>query len=608
MYTRYMGYVLMMVLTASTLQATETPEDTTSFEDIASLTDMPSAMQRLFIPTLIYQLFLKADPYKNQKVLVRTWEQAPTISTSEAAFLRARDIACHAEVEKIVGHPVALKHTPRIAFLGSGGGMRASVFTAGALKTFSENGLLNTMHYTGGVSGSTWTLLPWQASGKPFNQFYPIFINRVVNGIIPQALTQGVTNILCFAETIAETFLRTFAFLDVPSAIDIYGLLLGLGLLGDGTKVSYANTNLASLIPFVKDGKNPLPLCTALIPSTKDRLMLDVVECTPLEVIDYSSNTAVPAWGCGRTFKDGVSTNVHPPLTLGFLMGIFGSAFTAVTLKEAWPAIISKLWPRELFAPLADLINETKIGDLRVFPAHVRNFSYGINGAENRSKLFNLWVDAGVSINIPIVPFLKQLERSIDIYVICDAGGDVKWSNIISESETYARQNNHSFPHCDSYQARKSTLSVFDDGPQSSAPIVIYLPMIKNSRYSDTFDPQDMMYNNTTGNFLSTDNFIYSKEQAELLAGLASFSASEAKEAIVNAIKTVVERKEKGLRPPLIHGKRIRIGRCSHPERRTAQTRSFQNFMDDMNDTTDTQNSILCVGDDRLDYDASEEE
>lgn len=580
MCRRYKVYTLwatlLTVTTGQLYTADEsiTAEDVPTINDVLLLQEMQPNIQRLLVPALIYELFAKTDPYKNQKAHVRTWEKNPTLSADETAYLKARDAACNAEIAKLVGRPVALKHTPRIAFLGSGGGMRTSIFTSGALKALAEAGLIDTCQYIGGVSGSTWTILPWQVSGKPFDQFYPLYIDRVVYGLIPQTLTQGVTNFLCFTETIVATLLRTLAFLDIPSSIDIYGLLLGLGLLGDGAKVSYSTTNLSSLAPFIKDGKNPLPLCTAIIPTTKEVIDLDVIECTPLEVIDYSSNTAVPAWACGRTFKNGVSTNIHPSLTIGFLMGIFGSSFTAITLKNLWPMILEKLWPKELFAPLTDLFEATKIGNLRVFPAHVRNFSYGMKEAANKNNPFNLWVDAGIGINIPIVPFLKHAERNIDIYIICDAGGDVKWSSVINQSEAYARKNNYLFPHCDSDAASTRTLSVFDDGPQSTTPIVIYMPMIKNSRYNPSFDPQDMMYNNTPGNFLASDNFLFTREQAELLAGLASFSVTEAKDAIINAIKAVVDRKERGLRPPILYGDQVRMGRCARPAIRTPLAKS----------------------------------
>ncbi|HBY06021.1 MAG: hypothetical protein UV38_C0002G0227 [candidate division TM6 bacterium GW2011_GWE2_42_60] len=507
--------------------------------------------QKRWLLSALYHLLVQDNAYKNKKSYVRSLGTKPSICQEEKDFLQKRDPWCNAAIKKLLGRDIELQHTPRIVLLSSGGGLRSALFTAGGLKTLSEKGVLDACQYVGGISGGTWAIIPWILSQKSFVQFYPEYIDHVVTGLLPKTIEQGGTNLFCFLGIIGETLLRRLAFQDVPSAIDLYGLLLSLHLLGEESKTSYATTNLASLIPSVQKGQNPLPLCTAIIPDkNKDRLFMDPIECTPFEVVDYSSNTAVPGWGCGREYRGGVSYNTHPPLTMGLLMGIFGSAFTAVTLKEIWPMIVSKLWPPELFAPLGKLIQETQIGDLRIFPEHVRNFSFGLPGATGRLEPFKLWVDAGISINVPIVPFLKQEERAPDIYIILDAGGDVKWSNILSETELYARTLNLPFPHCDTYAARSSVFSVFDDGP--NAPIIVYIPMIYNPNYNQQFDPQDMMYNNRTGNFLSSDNFTYSQQQADLLAGLAEFSTNEHLQQIKDVIAETVQRKEQGLRPSTV--------------------------------------------------------
>lgn len=521
-------------------------------DETALLSEMSPETQRLILPFLIQELFIGSDSHKKEVAHVRMLGTNPTLCPEESDYLKKRNVICNEQVSKILGRSVALEHTPRIAFLGSGGGMRAALFSAGNLDTYAKNGIDQTFSYVGGVSGSAWLIFPWMVSGQQFGDFYPTFISRVLQGLIPKDFSQGTTNFLCFTEAITDILVRSFAFLDVPSSVDVFGLFLGLAYLGDGTKTSYLKTNLSSIVPFIKEGQLPMPLCTAVIPSTKDVLLLDNIECTPFTVVDWSSASEVPAWACGRTFKEGVSKNSHPPLTIGLLMGTCGSAYTAITLKTLWPMILPYLWPQALFAPLTDLFNETIIGNLRVFPEHVRNFSYGIPGAVNQTNLFNLWVDAGISTNIPVVPFFKQPERAIDIYVIADAGGDVGASLCLGESETYARQFNCRFPHCNTAIASTSNYSVFDDGPQGNAPIVIYIPMLKNAGYSTTFDPQDMMYNNRPGNFLGTDNFEFTQDQINLFCGLSAYSSEEALPAIINAIKTVVERKEQGLLPPTV--------------------------------------------------------
>lgn len=45
---------------------------------------------------------------------------------------------------------------PHIALLGSGGGQRAAVGLMGSLFQMEKDGLLDTVLYLGGVSGSAW--------------------------------------------------------------------------------------------------------------------------------------------------------------------------------------------------------------------------------------------------------------------------------------------------------------------------------------------------------------------------------------------------------------------------------------------------------------------
>uniref|UniRef100_A0A3Q4AV70 PLA2c domain-containing protein n=1 Tax=Mola mola TaxID=94237 RepID=A0A3Q4AV70_MOLML len=47
---------------------------------------------------------------------------------------------------------------PHIALLGSGGGERAAVSLVGSLYQMAEEGLLDTLFYIGGISGSTWAM------------------------------------------------------------------------------------------------------------------------------------------------------------------------------------------------------------------------------------------------------------------------------------------------------------------------------------------------------------------------------------------------------------------------------------------------------------------
>uniref|UniRef100_A0A3B3ZNL8 PLA2c domain-containing protein n=1 Tax=Periophthalmus magnuspinnatus TaxID=409849 RepID=A0A3B3ZNL8_9GOBI len=57
-----------------------------------------------------------------------------------------------------LGLPCTVEEVPHIAFLASGGGQRAAVSLVGSLSQMSQDRLLDTVLYLGGVSGSTWSM------------------------------------------------------------------------------------------------------------------------------------------------------------------------------------------------------------------------------------------------------------------------------------------------------------------------------------------------------------------------------------------------------------------------------------------------------------------
>ncbi|XP_027140881.1 cytosolic phospholipase A2 zeta-like [Larimichthys crocea] len=57
-----------------------------------------------------------------------------------------------------LGANCTANNVPHIALLGSGGGQRAAVGLMGTLYQMEKEGLLDTLLYLGGVSGSTWSM------------------------------------------------------------------------------------------------------------------------------------------------------------------------------------------------------------------------------------------------------------------------------------------------------------------------------------------------------------------------------------------------------------------------------------------------------------------
>ena len=195
--------------------------------------------------------------------------------------------------------------------------------------------------------------------------------------------------------------------------------------------------------------------------------------------------------------------------------------------------------PQWLAPTLQQLSQPNIFGESRVFPAIVNNFTHNMKGFPRSTHALNTIVDSGISINLPIPPLLNP-DRHIDIIIICDASGDVINAPELQKAQAYALAHNLPFPNINYSGITSQPFSIFDDGPSSKAPVVVYVPMIQNNTYSTTFNPQNNLGN---GQFMSTFNFDYSLSQAHLLSGLFEEAINELKNPLIATIKNVIQRK-----------------------------------------------------------------
>ncbi len=493
-----------------------------------------------FFLAFLYHLLLNSEPTKWSEARIRrVWEGNRPLPQAEQKYLEARNKYAKKVIEEYLQEEVDEDLIPRIAVIGSGGGFRAMLSTAGFCQGLADTSLLDTVHYLGGVSGSTWLIGSWLASKKPYLDFYPGFKKRVASTLLDEALTKGGQNLAAFMGTIAETFIRRLAYHEIPTIIDLYGLLIGLELFEDHTKGHYAQTTLASFADYVSQGTVPLPIGMSVHPYEANTKFHEV-EFTPFEVMHYGINGACPTFGFGRKFKCGKSTTKHPSLSLGYLMGIWGSAFT-LALKQIFPLIAQELRPSFLFKPLQTAIMQTPLGEFQLFPAFIRNPVRNLQAGGDPHSQFHIHIDAGAAQNIPIEPVLRD-ERTIDIIIIVEASADCFNAPNLHKLEDSARAANKLFPTIDYYQAITEKYSIFYDGPDSSAPIIIYVPLAKNDDYDPTFDPQELLRNG--GGFINTGNFAYTPAQIDRLTGLTERAAHELAPTIIDAIKAVITRKK----------------------------------------------------------------
>lgn len=509
-------------------------ESTPLLAKLFEINRTPPEVQRTLLET-IYNSVISSNPYKNNVAKVRTFEKF-TPCADELNVTSKRSVVCKKAIEKLLNRPVASNQLPRIGCAFSGGGMRAAICTDGFIKGAYKAGLDGALLYTSSVSGSTWFEAPAHLSNKSYGEFADEFLMRVSTGILGKRPNEQLADLLSSSAVVIDSFLRRIAFDETPTIIDLYGMLIGMTFFGPEERKNILNIDLTSQIPHIALGQAPIPLYSAVYANTsKKKTTYSWVECSPFEVACYEHRAAVPAWAFGRRFETGESKNAAPALSLSYLMGVWGSAIS-ISFAELYGQVVGSMEPKALFEPLKELIEESLIGSIRIFPAKIRNVTYHLDKAPDPTTRMHTIIDAGLAVNVSVVPLLQ---RNLDIIIVCDFSSDIDNCQELRKAEEYARKNNLPFPKIDYTGAADRPYTIFGD-QTGTAPIIIYVPLLKNPRYLPNFDPRVLM---GAGQFMNVTNFAYNIEQAKQVAGLLEFTVAELKNDLVKLINQVVDKK-----------------------------------------------------------------
>lgn len=459
------------------------------------------------------------SPYKNKQAHVKKMNG---LSKQEKYFLTKRKEYSLKTNKKLFNTDTTKSEIPNVAICCSGGGYRAMIGTLGALLGLEKIGILDCVNYISTLSGSTWFVAPWMASEITLNEYKETLKNKVQKPLIIKNLDLQKT---------IKTLVKKIAFKQKISLVDIFGELLTNTFL-DEFKNQKHKLYLSESSKKLESGKIPLPIYTAVETTTDN---YNWFEFTPYEIGSISLNYYVKPWAFGRKFVDGESKSFSPEQTLGFLMGIFGSAFAA-NYEEIINSINDNQ-TRGFYDLVYLLTSQPDWKKIRISPAKIRNFMYGIDESILNNKKYLKLVDAGVAINLPFPPLLKP-ERKIDLIIVCDFSTNAQSGTELKKAEKYAIENNLKFPEIDLKKLKNNIVTVFKDKKDPTVPVVIYCPLIKNHDYSKSFHPSE-------SDFCSTFNFSYTNEEFDKLCGLTKFNITQNKTKIIEEIFKIMQNKTK---------------------------------------------------------------
>src|SRR5579872_1280261 len=486
------------------------------------------------------------NPYKDMVATVRVGNE---LHADEREYRMYRESRVKAALEKLLDRSLDGKKIPVISCVASGGGYRAMLCTTGSMVGAEQIGLLDTFTYICALSGSTWALGPWIATGWTWADFR-IYLEGLV--------IQTIFNINSSdARRIADVFATKLAFNQPITSVDLFGALLANRLLdgfGDDRQLLY----LSHQAQRIKDGTFPYPIYTATDRSEKVAEQPHWYEFTPHEVGCAAFALYIPVWAYGREFYGGGSLDFAPEQTLGFILGTCGSAY-ALTVGFLWDSLADNISN----VMLKQLIQEYVIAPMkgkRVFWAEVNNYMKGIASIANAYERLSerpilKIVDAGLTCNLPYPPVSgERTERKPDLLLFLDASA-ATIPGELKKVEEYARKHNIKFPVIDYTDLNKKTFAVFKDETDAEVPVVIYMPRITDAALWQTYQShaEFAAYSNLTGfdmekctnekgQVCNTLNFEYTQEQAQQVMNQTQFNMVVNKDNLKEVLNWVIDR------------------------------------------------------------------
>jgi hypothetical protein len=466
------------------------------------------------------------------------------ISDGEKAYLQKRLPVVKAALEKVLNRPLENKQVPQIAIIGSGGGYRAMLCTTGSLCAAHKIGLLDSTTYLTALSGSTWAVAPWIATGKSIDEF---------KNYIQECAAKSFTE-----STFQEKELMLKAILKKINKkpftpVDVYGFCLANRLLESlGTKRQ--KITLSEQANKIAPGLYPYPIYTAI--DGRETIVTGQTwyEFTPHTIGDRTNNIHIPTTSYGSKFEQGKLKKHCPEKSIGYQMGTYGSAFGA-NIRDIIEEIVKDPISRK---EIEDLIPDNIEGERPLnFYAKVPNYMYKMENITDPTlspdKYMN-FVDAGLECNLPYPPVSGVCsERTPEILIFLDASAGENIGNELIKVATYAKDHNLLFPNIDVENIGKKTMSIFKDENNTNVPVVIYMPRISDKDLWEQHksEPEFADYNlsnfdlhyETNNGFAKTQEFEYTPEHSTLVMNQTEFNMLVNKDKIIETIQWCIDRK-----------------------------------------------------------------
>ncbi|CAN0540409.1 unnamed protein product [Rangifer tarandus platyrhynchus] len=521
----------------------------------------------------------------------------------EKEFLEKRKRLVSKALQQALGLSQApdSSQVPVVAVLGSGGGTRAMSSLYGSLAGLQDLGLLDTVTYLSGISGSTWCISTlykdpaWSqvALQGPIERAQARVCSSKMGAISTERL-QYYAQELGIRESSGHS----------TSLVDLWGLLVEYFLYQEENPAKLSDQKEA-----VSQGQNPYPIYASV--NVRSNIsgedFAEWCEFTPHDVGFPKYGVYVPTELFGSDFFMGRLLQLRPESRICYLQGMWGSAFAAsldeIFLKTAGRGLSFLDWCRDsvkitddcqelqlhdparlrtrLFTPQGSFYQVVQdICTSRLTSAENSNFTQGLLLHEDyvSGREFVAWkdlhpdafpnqltpmrdclnlVDGGFAINSPF-PLSLQPQRAVDLILSFDYSLDAPFE-VLQMTEKYCLDRGISFPRIEvSPEDMKEPHEcyLFAKAEDPSSPIILHFPLV-NRTFRTHLAPG--MERKTTeekagGDFVINGpdtpygmmNFTYEPQEFEQLVALSRYNVLNNVETVRKALQLALDRRQTG--------------------------------------------------------------
>lgn len=417
------------------------------------------------------------NPFKNATARI---ESSDTLSKEEIAYRKARSSYVAQGFQRYFETEMG-NDDYRLAFVGSGGGYRAMILTMGYAKALEDLGLLDATSYFSSLSGSTWFLAPWIFTGGSVNDFRNLMVSKILERKFNLLAAQNLfkADVKQFIETVLW---KKFIFGQPIGMVDLYGALLEYVFFSHFGNQRHT-MHLSEQQALIKDGSKPFPIYTAVsMHKIGQRYLYNWYAFDPFYVTNLELQKRFKSFAFDSEFQNGSTKRIAPEQSMGFLMGIFGSAF-AVNIKDLYRIAFEGVEATEIDTvklmvarAIFNIARDVRgVGAARVAPAQVFNPFYKHADAPEwfHNRGFITLVDAGIDYNIPIRPVIEP-QRGVQTIIIGDSSATIDRDDELQKMfADLKRLYGYTYERLD--DGSNITLRLYQDTQHPQAPKIVYI-------------------------------------------------------------------------------------------------------------------------------------